>query len=78
MKKALGQFYTTRHEYILQGLNIPNNITTIIEPMTGNGDLITFIEKEQERNNVKYTIECYDIEPKNNLTIKRDTIKDRY
>lgn len=76
MKKALGQFYTTRHEYILQGLYIPNGITTIIEPMTGNGDLIAFIEKEQERNNVKYTIECYDIEPKNNLTIKRDTIKD--
>jgi hypothetical protein len=25
-KKNLGQFYTTNFEYILQGLNIPNNI----------------------------------------------------
>jgi hypothetical protein len=74
-KQILGQFYTTNQEYILQGMNIPKNIKNIIEPFTGNGDLITFIEKEQEQNNIKYIIECYDIEPKKNYIIKKDTIK---
>ena len=74
-KQILGQFYTTNQEYILQGMNIPNNIKNIIEPFTGNGDLITFIEKEQKKNNVKYIIECYDIEPKKNYIIKKNTIK---
>ena len=74
-KQILGQFYTTNQEYILQGMNIPNNIKNIIEPFTGKGDLITFIEKEQKKNNVKYIIECYDIEPKKNYIIKKDTIK---
>ena len=73
-KQILGQFYTTNQEYILQGIKIPNDIKNIIEPFTGNGDLITFIEKEQEKNNVKYIIECYDIEPKKNYITKRDTI----
>jgi hypothetical protein len=74
-KQILGQFYTTNQEYILQGMNIPNNIKTIIEPFTGNGDLIEFVKKEQEKNNVKYIIECYDIEPKKDYIIKKDTIK---
>ena len=74
-KQSLGQFYTTNQEYILQGINIPHTIKNIIEPFAGNGDLITFIEKEQNKNNVKYIIECYDIEPKKNYIIKKDTIK---
>ena len=74
-KQILGQFYTTNQEYILQGMVIPNNIKNIIEPFTGNGDLITFIEKEEKKNNVKYIIECYDIEPKKDYIIKEDTIK---
>lgn len=69
-KQLLGQFYTTNYEYILQGMEIPNNIRTIIEPFTGNGDLLTFINKD------KYDIECYDIEPKKKFIIKRNTIKD--
>jgi len=73
-KQRLGQFYTTNHEYILQGMKIPDNINNIIEPFTGNGDLIIFIENEQKKNNVKYIIECYDIEPKKNYIIKKDTI----
>lgn len=74
-KQILGQFYTTNHEYILQGFKIPENIKNIIEPFAGNGDLITFIEKEQEKNNTKYSIECYDIDPKKNYIIQKDTLK---
>jgi len=74
-KQILGQFYTTNQEYILKGMKIPDNVKNIIEPFTGNGDLLAFIEKEQEKNNIKYNIECYDIEPKKQDTIKQDTIK---
>ena len=74
-KQTLGQFYTTRQEYILQGMKIPDFIINIIEPFTGNGDLITFIEKEKISNNVNYNIECYDIEPTKSFIIKQDTIK---
>ena len=70
-KKSLGQFYTTHQEYILQGMKIPDNIKNIIEPFTGNGDLLTFIEKDK----IKYKIECYDIDPKKDFIIKQDTIK---
>ena len=74
-KKKLGKFYTTNQEYILQGFFIPDKIKNIIEPFTGNGDLITFIEKEQEKNNVKYNIDFYDIDPLKDYIIKQDTIK---
>ena len=74
-KQALGQFYTTNQEYILQGIHIPSHITHIIEPFTGNGDLISFIKTQEKENNTTYTIECYDIEPKNDYTIKQDTIE---
>jgi hypothetical protein len=69
-KKNLGQFYTTRQEYILNGMMIPNNIENIIEPFCGNGDLLVFIEKTDR----KFNIECYDIDPKKEFIIKRDTI----
>ena len=73
-KKTLGQFYTTNYEYILQGLKIPDDIINIIEPFCGNGDLIKFIETY----NIKYNIECYDIDPPKNekyKCIKQDTLK---
>lgn len=70
-KKELGQFYTTNYEYILKGMFIPENITNIIEPFTGQGDLIKFI-----KNPDKYKIECYDIDPKNTFTVKLDTLLD--
>jgi hypothetical protein len=68
-KQKLGQFYTTNYEYILQNLYIPENITKIIEPFTGNGDLLNFIKDKD-----KYDIECYDIEPKKDFIIEQDTI----
>lgn len=70
-KQVLGQFYTTNHEYILQDMSIPKDILNIVEPFCGNGDLLEFIKK----NNIKYNIECYDIEPKKDFIIKQDTIK---
>lgn len=70
IKKNLGQFYTTNYEYILQGLNIPQKIKTIIEPFTGAGDLLNFIP-----NDYSSTIEKYDIDPKCDGVIQRDTLK---
>jgi len=68
-KAKLGQFYTTNYEYILTGMEIPENINTIIEPFVGNGDLLNFIE-----NKGFYSLEIYDIDPKYPNTIKRDTL----
>ena len=70
-KQKLGQFYTTNYEYILQGLNIPPKVKTIIEPFAGNGDLLQFIP---ESDKDKYKLECFDIDPKQDYIIKRDTI----
>lgn len=68
-KKEFGQFFTTNYEYILSNLYIPKNVTKIIEPFCGNGDLLKFVDKN------KYILECYDIEPKQEYIVKRDTIK---
>ena len=70
-KKKLGQFYTKNYEYILSNLYIPDNIINIIEPFTGEGDLLNFI-----KNKDKYIIECYDIDPKKDYIIKKDTLLD--
>lgn len=67
-KRLLGQFYTTNYAYILQNMRIPEGIHIIIEPFAGNGDLLNFIEKDN------YNIECYDIEPKKDFIVKRDTL----
>jgi hypothetical protein len=69
-KKQLGQFFTTNYEYILQNFTIPEGIVNIIEPFAGNGDLLDFIDKQ----NGQYTIECFDIEPKKDFIIQRDTL----
>jgi len=71
-KKELGQFFTTNYKYILQKLYIPDDIKNIIEPFTGNGDLLNFIDKEKN----KYNIECYDIDPKKDFIIQKNTIND--
>jgi len=71
-KKQLGQFFTTNYEYILQNFTIPEGIVNIIEPFAGNGDLLDFIDKQAGQ----YTIECFDIEPKKDFIIQRDTLLD--
>lgn len=43
-KSLRGQFFTTNYKYILSNLFIPDNITKIIEPFCGNGDLLNFID----------------------------------
>ena len=67
-KKCLGQFYTTNYKHIMQNMYIPDNISNIIEPFAGNGDLLNFLEKD------KYNVKCYDIEPKKDFIIKQDTL----
>ena len=69
IKQKLGQFYTTNYDYILQNLYIPENIKKIIEPFAGNGDLLNYIKDKEY-----YEIECYDIEPKKDYIIKKNTI----
>lgn len=70
-KKKLGQFYTTNYNYIFQNLNIDENITTIIEPFAGKGDLLKFFNKNE------YITEAYDIDPKIESIIKKDTLLDK-
>jgi hypothetical protein len=70
-KQKFGQFYTTNYDYILQNLYIPENIKKIIEPFAGNGDLLNFIKDKEY-----YEIECYDIEPKKDYIIQKNTILD--
>lgn len=71
-KQILGQYYTTNYAYILQNMTIPSDITDIIEPFAGNGDLLQFINT----NINTYNITCYDIDPKLDVIIKQDTLKD--
>lgn len=66
-KSKLGQFYTTNYEYILQGFSIPRDIP-IIEPFAGNGDLLDFAKSSN------YPFECYDIDPKKEYILQRDTL----
>jgi len=68
-KSKLGQFYTTNYEYILQSFAIPTNLP-IIEPFAGNGDLLPFGDLLATDRQ----IECYDIDPKKDFIVKRDTL----
>ena len=51
-KKEMGQFYTSNADYILDGFTIPQNISSIIEPFAGNGDLINWIKKNTQNINI--------------------------
>lgn len=69
MKRELGQFYTTNVDYILDKMDLSNIEEDIIEPFVGNGDMKRWVEK---RN--KLCKEFYDIDPKIEGTLKRDTL----
>jgi len=70
-KKSKGQFYTVNYSYILEGLAGPtHNSTRIIEPFAGKGDLLEWLKQF----NISAPIEAYDIEPKKEGIIVRDTL----
>jgi hypothetical protein len=70
-KKMKGQFYTVNSSYILDGLYIPpKSARCIIEPFAGKGDLIEWIVN----NGNTLPLELYDIDPKKEHIIQRDTL----
>lgn len=72
-KQMKGQFYTTKSSYILEGFSIPpNDVRCVIEPFAGKGDLIEWLKN----NKCTLPIKAFDIDPKNALIEKRDTLID--
>ena len=70
-KKQNGQFYTTNATYILSGMpSPPSDIATVIEPFAGKGDLVDWVRA----TNFKGSLTAYDIDPKRNDIICRDTL----
>jgi hypothetical protein len=70
-KKLKGQFYTVNSSYILEGLSMPSKfVRCIIEPFAGRGDLLEWLIK----NGNTLPIESYDIDPKKEGIIQRDTL----
>ena len=70
-KKDLGQFYTTNYKYILSNFQIPKTCTHIIEPFAGKGDLLKYIDEQNENIN----IEAYDLDPGNDIIIKNNSFE---
>lgn len=65
-KKARGQFYTVKSDYILEGMpGPPSACRCVIEPFAGKGDLIPKWPR----------VEAYDIEPKAPGIVQRDTLR---
>jgi len=69
-KKMKGQFYTVNSSYILDGLSIPADVRCIIEPFAGKGDLLDWLVQ----NKNTFPVEMYDIDPKRDDVIQRDTL----
>lgn len=69
-KKNKGQFYTTNNDYILDGFYIPNDIDVIIEPFAGKGDLIDWANSNINNKQII----AFDIEPKRDDIVQRDTL----
>jgi len=78
-KKQMGQFMTTRYNYILQNLFIPSSFMEnkepliIVEPFCGEGHLLNILPFQCSQN---YILECYDIEPKKDYIISKNTLLD--
>jgi hypothetical protein len=72
-KKMKGQFYTVNSAYILDGLPMPpKTAKRVIEPFAGKGDLLEWLSK----NGNTLPLELYDIDPKKDGVIQRDTLMD--
>lgn len=65
-KKEHGQFYTVNHSYIMEGFDKP--MVKVSEPFAGRGDLLEWL------GHTNY--EAYDIDPKREDIVKRDTLLD--
>jgi len=72
-KQELGQFYTTNYEYILNGFDIPEDTTHLIEPFAGEGHLTAYALSG--KNTFEQVLE-YDIDPKKTSITQRDTLLD--
>lgn len=76
-KSLLGQFFTTNCEKILKGFSVPEEYSfaedvghfkrKVIEPFAGEGHLISHYNLNQAE------LEAYDIDPKKEFVIKKDT-----
>ena len=71
-KKENGQFYTVKSDYILEGFTLNQEANRIIEPFAGQGDLLEWLKKQGNT----LPVEAYDIEPKKEGIVKRDTLQD--
>lgn len=69
MKQKLGQFYTTNVNYIFQGMEDVITDKNLIDPFAGQCDLI-----EWGMDNGANSYEIYDIDPKTDDTITKDTL----
>lgn len=70
-KKEKGQFYTVNCSYILEGLPVLlKDAHRIMEPFAGKGDLLVWLAQQGNR----LPVEAYDIEPKKEGIIERDTL----
>jgi hypothetical protein len=67
-KQELGQFYTTQHERILRGLEVPLDVL-VIEPFVGQGHLLAAVGDAVQT-------ECYDIVDSPAVHHVRDTLVD--
>lgn len=69
-KKKFGQFFTTNSSYIVGNLTkiLPAD-AVVVDPFAGNWDLLNMVKDG-------YEVEAYDIDPKNEDTIKQDTLLD--
>jgi hypothetical protein len=80
-KKKYGQFYTQNYAYIFQDMSLEfvREERSLIEPFTGNGDLIPYI---LEQFPMLENLECFDIDSKNCVpregygVFQRDTLID--
>ena len=68
LAKQLGQYYSAKADYILQGLSLPNKVN-IIEPFIGYGDLVKWVSKFNPKK-----VTCFDIQPQESWIKKQDTL----
>lgn len=71
-KQQLGQFYTTRNNYIFTGFDIPKRVTKFVEPFCGQGDLVDYTETwmKQHRRTIS-SFELFDIDPKVSMLFRK-------